>query len=171
MEINAESISRIISQVVAEQGACGGACTPSGAPIYQRTLSLGANGFLRDSIGERKKDPSGIIGIKTRSVELEAFSGRNDVYLKDITTLQEAPRMGCGIMELRDGASFDWTLSYDEYDIVLEGTLNINIDGRIIPGEVGDVIYIPKGSHIHFETPRYCKYVYTTYPADWQTQK
>lgn len=117
---------------------------------------------------ERQVDPSGIIGIKTSSVRLEPFEGREDVRLKDVTTLEEAPRMGCGIMELKDGASFAWTLTYDEYDIVLEGTLEIEIDGRIVSGGPGDVIYIPKGSRIHFQTPSYTKYVYTVYPANWQ---
>ncbi|MFR4978972.1 MAG: ethanolamine utilization protein EutQ, partial [Butyricicoccus sp.] len=60
------------------------------------------------------------------------------------------------------------TLTYDEYDVVLEGTLEIEIDGRIIKGDVGDIIYIPKGSHIHFQTPNHAKYVYTVFPADWQ---
>ena len=117
---------------------------------------------------QRQVDPSGIIGIKTDSVKLEPFEGRNDVKLKDITTLEEAPRMGCGVMELTDGASFEWTLTYDEYDIVLDGHLEIEIDGRVVKGGVGDVIYIPKGSHIHFQTPDHARYVYTVYPANWQ---
>ena len=117
---------------------------------------------------ERQGDPSGIIGIKTSTVPLQPFEGRNDVLLNDVTTLEEAPRMGCGVMELKDAASFEWTLTYDEYDIVLEGTLEIEIDGRIVSGGPGDIIYIPKGSHIHFQTPSYAKYVYTVYPANWQ---
>lgn len=117
---------------------------------------------------EKQVDPSGIIGIKTSTVPLEPFEGRSDVMLKDVTTLEEAPRMGCGIMELKDGTSFEWTLTYDEYDIVLEGNLEIEIDGRIVKGGVGDIIYIPKGSHIHFQTPDHAKYVYTVYPANWQ---
>lgn len=116
---------------------------------------------------QRQVDPSGVIGIKTSTVKLEPFEGRNDVKLKDVVTLEEAPRMGCGIMELSDGASFEWTLTYDEFDIVLEGHLEIEIDGRVVSGGVGDVIYIPKGSHIHFQTPDYTKYAYTVYPANW----
>jgi len=117
---------------------------------------------------QRQLDPSGIIGIKTSTVELEPFEGREDVKLKDVTSLEEAPRMGCGVMELLDGASFEWTLTYDEYDIVLEGNLEIEIDGRVVKGGPGDVIYIPKGSHIHFQTPDRAKYVYTVFPANWQ---
>jgi len=117
---------------------------------------------------QRQVDPSGIIGIKTGTVELEPFEGRSDVKLKDITTLEEAPRMGCGVMELTDGASFEWALTYDEYDIVLDGHLEIEIDGRVVRGNVGDVIYIPKGSHIHFQTPDHARYIYTVYPANWQ---
>lgn len=117
---------------------------------------------------EKHVDPSGVLSVKTNTVELEPFEGRSDVLLKDVTTLDEAPRMGCGIMELKDGASFEWTLTYDEYDIVLEGTLEIEIDGRIVSAGVGDIIYIPKDSHIHFRTPDHTKYVYTVYPANWQ---
>lgn len=133
------------------------------------TKVLQESGGLTAAPGfEKHVDPSGIIGIKTSTVPLQPFEGREDVRLNDVTTLEEAPRMGCGIMELKDGASFEWTLTYDEYDIVLEGALEIEIDGRIVSGGPGDIIYIPKGSHIHFQTPSYAKYVYTVYPANWQ---
>ena len=115
---------------------------------------------------EKQKDPSGIIGIKTSTVKCEPF-GQEGVTLKDVVTLEEAPRMGCGIMEL-DHTSFEWTLTYDEYDLVLEGNLEIEIDGRIVSGGPGDIIYIPKGSHIHFQTPDKTRYAYFVYPANWQ---
>ena len=116
---------------------------------------------------EKHIDPSGIIGIKTSTVKCEPFQ-QDGVKLKGVVTLEEAPRMGCGIMELKDAASFEWTLTYDEYDIVLEGTLEIEIDGRVVSAAPGEIIYIPKGSHIHFQTPDHAKYVYTVFPADWQ---
>lgn len=114
---------------------------------------------------EKVVDPSGIIGIKTSTVKCEPFE-QEGVYLKDVVSLEEAPRMGCGIMEL-DHTSFEWTLTYDEYDYVIDGTLEIEIDGRVITGNPGDIIYIPKGSHIHFQTPNKTRYAYTVYPANW----
>ena len=114
----------------------------------------------------KEKDPSGIIKIKTDTVKCERFQ-QDGVALKDVVTLEEAPRMGCGIMEL-DHTSFEWTLTYDEYDMVIDGTLEIEIDGRVLTGKPGDIIYIPRNSHIHFQTPSTARYAYFVYPADWQ---
>lgn len=115
----------------------------------------------------KEKDESGIIKIRPSTVKCEQFQGAEGVYLKDIVTLEEAPRMGAGIMEL-DHTSFEWTLTYDEYDYVIDGELEIEIDGRVIKGKAGDIIYIPKDSHIHFQTPTTARYAYFVYPADWQ---
>lgn len=115
---------------------------------------------------EKHVDPSGIIGIKTSTVKCEPFE-QDGVALKDLVTLEEAPRMGADVMEL-DHTSFEWTLTYDEYDMVIEGELEIEIDGRIVRGGPGDIIYIPKGSHIHFQTPTFTRYAYFVYPANWQ---
>ena len=115
---------------------------------------------------EKHVDPSGIIGIKTSTVKCEPFE-QDGVALKELVTLEEAPRMGAGVMEL-DHTSFEWTLTYDEYDMVIEGELEIEIDGRIVRGGPGDIIYIPKGRHIHFQTPTFTRYAYFVYPANWQ---
>ncbi|MCI5649483.1 MAG: ethanolamine utilization protein EutQ [Fusicatenibacter sp.] len=114
----------------------------------------------------KEKDPSGIIKIQTDTVKCEPFQQKG-VALKDVVTLEEAPRMGCGIMEL-DHTSFEWTLTYDEYDMVIDGILEIEIDGRVVSAKPGEIIYIPKNSHIHFQTPETARYAYFVYPADWQ---
>lgn len=143
MNINEKELKEIISRVVEE------------------TLKKCDNDFIKE------KDDSGIIKIKTDTVKCEPFNGADGVYLKDIVTLAEAPRMGAGVMEL-DNTSFEWTLTYDEYDYVIEGELEIEIDGSVVKGTVGDIIYIPAGSHIHFQTPTRARYAYFVYPANWQ---
>lgn len=130
--------------------------------VVRETLASKQEDFVK------VKDPSGILMVKTSTVKCEPFGGTKGVGLKDIVTLEEAPRMGAGIMEL-DHTSFEWTLTYDEYDMVIEGTLEIEIDGRVVIGQPGDIIYIPKGSHIHFQTPDKTRYAYFVYPADWQS--
>ncbi len=117
----------------------------------------------------KEKDVCGALAIKAGQVKTEAFEGRQDVRLMDLVTLDEAPRMGAGIMELLDRADFEWTLTYDEFDYVIDGTLEIVLDsGKVLRGEVGDVLYIPKNTHIHFRTPNQTRYAYFVYPANWQ---
>ncbi len=115
---------------------------------------------------EKHVDKSGIISIKTSTVKCERFE-QDGVALKDVVTLEEAPRMGAGIMEV-DNTAFEWTLTYDEFDYVIEGTLEIVIDGRVVTGHAGDIIYIPKNSHIQFRSRNgKARYFYTVYPANW----
>ncbi|WP_324822208.1 cupin domain-containing protein [Sinanaerobacter sp. ZZT-01] len=135
--------------------------------IVQKVLTQ-SQGNIKNEF-EKEADQSGILVVRTETVKTEAFEGRDDVKLKDIVTLEEAPRMGAGIMELFDGADFEWTLTYDEFDYVIDGTLEILIDGgRKITGKKGDIILIPKNSHISFSTPDYARYAYFVYPANWQ---
>ena len=37
-------------------------------------------------------------------------------------------------------------------------------------GRPGDVFYVPKGSSITFGTPSWAKFVYVTFPANWEEQ-
>lgn len=149
--IDERAVRRIVEKVVNEK---------LGENLCPGQVLETVDGFMK------VKDPSGIIKIAESTVECEPFE-QQGVALKDVTTLQEAPNMGCGIMELNN-TSFEWTLTYDEYDIVLDGTLEIEIDGRTLKAEPGEIIFIPKNSHIHFQTPNFARYVYVTYPADWQ---
>ena len=60
-----------------------------------------------------------------------------------------------------------WTLTYDEIDIVLEGELVITRGNEQVRGKTGDVIYIPKGSSITFGTPNWTRFVYVVFPVNW----
>lgn len=133
------------------------------AQVLQQTTGVCADGFVK------KVDPSGILMVQTSTVKCEPFEQKG-VSLKDVATLEEAPRMGCGVMELEPNTSFEWTLTYDEWDYVIDGQLDIEIDGRIVRGNKGDLILIPKGSHIHFQSTPGTRYVYFVYPANWSSQ-
>lgn len=127
-----------------------------------RELGQGGGEFAKE------KDPSGVLLVRTNTVRCEDFEGRRDVRVKDVTTLDEAPRIAAGVMEV-ERTSFPWTLSYDEFDVVLEGALEIRVGERTYTGHPGDIFYIPKGSSISFCSPDKARYVYVTYPADWQS--
>jgi len=122
--------------------------------------------------GEKHIDKSGILSVHLPAVKPEPFdTGKagDKVLLKDCVTLKESPRLGFGVMEMEHTA-FKWTLNYDEVDYVIEGTLEILIDGRKVVGNKGDAIMIPKGSTIQFSAPDFARFLYVVYPADWANQ-
>ena len=119
---------------------------------------------------EKNVDPSGITVVRGRSVALETFAAAGaskNVKLKDVVTASDRSPMGAGFMQWRREDSFAWTLDYDEVDLVLEGTLEITVDGRSVRAREGDVVFIPKGSKIVFGTPHRVRVFYVTYPAAW----
>ncbi len=117
----------------------------------------------------KKTDRSGVSVIKTETVHPGKFDTGKEgdrVYLKDVMTVEESPRLGCGVMEM-DTSTFDWTLKYDEVDYIIEGRLEIIIGDRKIVGEKGDIIFIPKNTSIKFSAPGHTRFLYVVYPANW----
>jgi ethanolamine utilization protein EutQ len=150
MEISRQAIEGIIREVVRE--------------------------VVREELGRnapaRRVDPSGVIAIDLDRVELEPFPfpiPAQRVRLADIVSLEESPRLGCGVMEL-DSESFQWTLKYDEIDYVVSGALDIVAQGRVIRVEAGQVVYIPKDTTISFAATGPVRFVYVCYPANWSQQ-
>ena len=121
-------------------------------------------------VGERIVGPNGLTVVRGESVTLAPFQGAGpdrDVRLADLITARDGSPMTAGIMSWAREDSFPWSLDYDEVDLVLEGVLQITIDGHTLEGRAGDVFFIPKGSKVLFGTPWRTKVFYVTYPADW----
>jgi ethanolamine utilization protein EutQ len=127
--------------------------------------------------GIRKESPPGnpnlppLKLVRMANVQVEPFlEGKNtpgtNVWLKDVVVTQDRSPMGAGYMSL-DKGEMQWTLTYDEIDIVLEGELVITRGSEQVRGKTGDVIYIPKGSSITFGTPNWTRFVYVVFPVNW----
>ena len=109
--------------------------------------------------------------VKMANVQVEPFlEGKTtpgtNVWLKDVVVTQDRSPIGAGYMSL-DKGEMEWTLTYDEIDIVLEGELVITRGSEQVRGKTGDVIYIPKGSSITFGTPNWTRFVYVVFPVNW----
>lgn len=116
---------------------------------------------------------SGVISVRTPEVKPKPFATGKDgdeVYLTDLFSLEESPRLGCGVMEM-NASCFDWVLNYDEIDYVIEGRLEIIVNGKKIVGEAGDTVLIPKNTAIQFSVPDFARFLYVTYPANWEEQQ
>ena len=105
----------------------------------------------------------------TEEHRMDTGNPRDRVWTRDLLTLEESPRLGCGLMVM-ERTTFPWTLNYDELDYVISGRLDILVGGQKVSAGPGEVIYIPKGSSIQFSVEEKARFLYFVYPANWQEQ-
>lgn len=151
--VSDEVVDQLILKAVEERkaGTAAGAVAPAPAFAAQR-IARGIKHVRSDSVA---------FGI------FEGAGAENQVGLTDVVTSQDGSPMAVGYMAW-ESCFFPWTLNYDEVDVVLEGELHIRSEGQTVVGRAGDVIFVPKGSAIEFGTPSRVRFIYVTYPADWQ---
>lgn len=134
-----------------------------------RKVLIEEMGGLEPPMEKHVDKKSGVLCVRGKSVKTKPFdTGKpgTKVFLTDVMTLEESPRLMAGIMEM-DESSFPWTLEYDEVDYIIEGVLEIKVGDEVVRGEKGDILFIPKGTSIIFDSPGKSKFLYVTYPADW----
>ena len=136
--------------------------------IVKEVLAQSMGAAIKKSF-EREYDPSGLKLIRGNTVPFERFETGNPnakVGLTDVVNTKESPNMGAGFMTI-EKSGFDWELCYEELEYVIEGTLDITINGNAYHGKAGDVFFIPKNSKINWSTSDFARFFYVTYPANW----
>ncbi len=93
-----------------------------------------------------------------------------DFRLRDVITMDDSASIAGGFMSFHKGRGIDWTLNYDEIEYIVEGRVEISYGGKTLIADVGDTIFIPKGSAIHWSTPTWVKIFYATFPSNWADQ-
>jgi ethanolamine utilization protein EutQ len=144
-----------------------------GVKMIRETES--ASGLRKDAVSSIQQNLPPLKVVRMANVQMEQFlEGRTtpgtNVWLKDVIVTQDRSPMGAGFMSL-DKGEMQWTLTYDEIDVVLEGELVITRGSEQVRGKTGDVIYIPKGSSITFGTPNWTRFVYVVFPVNWNESK
>ncbi|WP_101698713.1 cupin domain-containing protein [Clostridium minihomine] len=143
--------------------------------IYRALKSLMEKGLLQDvidAISGRKyaedRDNSGLKVVRGDSVKLDPFDTGNpngNVQYQELVSKEES-KMSAGFLVI-ENSRFDWNLTYEEIDYVIEGTLNVTINGKTYTAKAGDVLFVPSGSQVVWGSPDKARIFYTTYPANW----
>lgn len=113
-------------------------------------------------------DGSGLKVVRGNSVKMDVFdTGNKDakVYFQEIVNKDES-KMSAGFLTIED-SKFQWELTYEEIDYVIEGTVTIEINGNTYIANEGDILFVPKDSKVVWGSPNKAKIFYTTYPANW----
>lgn len=137
--------------------------------IVTSLLGSGGGGFAAPTVARR---PVKLSSYRDAPMSVFPYPGPPagmEVKTGDVVTGDDGAPMAAGYMTLTKG-DFPWTLTYDEIQIVLEGELRLGGDAGNKVGHPGDVFYVPKGSSITFGTPNWTKFIYVTFPAEWEDQ-
>jgi ethanolamine utilization protein EutQ len=170
MENNDDLMLKAAVRKVLEDILCTGGVDNAADSAHGNCGNCGAADAAGFAAGIRHFDKSGIACVSLPKIKTEHFDpapAGDYVQLKDVYTVGESPRLGLGVMEM-NRCDFEWTLTYDEIDYVIEGRLEIKVDDKVVAGaDAGETILIPKGSHIKFSAPGFVRFTYTVYPANW----
>ncbi|MGY3723859.1 transcriptional regulator [Granulicatella balaenopterae] len=115
-----------------------------------------------------KTNAKGIKAIKGDSVRMDVFDTGTpgaDVKFQELVS-QEESKVSAGFLEINKSA-FEWNLTYEEIDYVIDGTLEVTYNGETFTANAGDVLFVPKDTKVTWSSPNKAKVFYTTYPANW----
>jgi len=138
--------------------------------IYMVLKALMEKGMLNDIFKpyESESHGNGLKVVRGSSVKMDVFdTGDPSVkaYYQELINKEES-HMSAGFLVI-DHSEFEWELTYEEIDYVIEGTLTVTIDGKTYTAKAGDVLFVPSGSKVIWGSPDKARVFYATYPANW----
>ncbi len=138
--------------------------------IYMVLKTLMEKGMLNDILKpyESESHGNGLKVVRGSSVKMDVFdTGDPSVkaYYQELVSKEES-HISAGFLVI-DHSSFEWELTYEEIDYVIEGTLTVTIDGKTYTAKAGDVLFVPSGSKVIWSSPDKARIFYATYPANW----
>ncbi|MBS5823097.1 MAG: DUF861 domain-containing protein [Clostridium argentinense] len=117
---------------------------------------------------EAECDPNGLKVVRGNTVKMDVFDTGNPnakAYFQELVSKKES-KMSAGFLVI-ENSKFDWELTYEEIDYVIEGTLTVEINGKTYTAYPGDVLFVPAGSKVVWGSPDKARVFYATYPANW----
>ncbi|MEY8354190.1 cupin domain-containing protein [Lachnospiraceae bacterium 54-53] len=138
--------------------------------IYMVLKTLMEKGMLNDILKpyESESHKNGLKVVRGSSVKMDVFDTGDPsakAYYQELVSKDES-HISAGFLVI-DHSSFEWELTYEEIDYVIEGTLTVTIDGKTYTAKAGDVLFVPSGSRVVWGSPDKARVFYATYPANW----
>ena len=110
-----------------------------------------------------------VLHFKPQDAVLSSFAeGPGTATLGRLVDTDISSSMGAGIAEF-DECSVEWTVTYDEVIVVLEGEFRLRLADRVIVAGPGEIIWIPENTPLHYEGTK-AKVFFAVYPGDWASR-
>lgn len=149
---------------------CGSSQEIDSGRIYTVLKALMEKGLLEGIFKpfESESHKNGLKVVRGGTVKMDVFDTGNPqakAFFQELVSKAES-HISAGFLVI-DHSEFDWELTYEEIDYVIEGTLTVTIDGRKYTAHAGDVLFVPSGSKVVWGSPDKARIFYATYPANW----
>lgn len=128
------------------------------------------NGILEKFMCEQKylsETTKGLKIVRGSTVKMDKLDTGNPaddgkVYYQELISATDSSPMNAGFLTIED-CCFDWEVTIHEIYYVIEGSINVTIDGKVCTASAGDCLYAPKGAKVKFGSVGKVKVFYTTY--------
>lgn len=110
-------------------------------------------------------DCGGLKVVRGNTVKMDVFDTGNPdhkVFYQEIINANDGCSMNAGFITI-EGCTFDWETTCEELYHVVEGTLNVTVNGKVYTAHPGDSVFFPKGAKLAFGSPDKMKAFYATH--------
>lgn len=166
----AEALGVTFKEQAEPAAVCGSSQEIDSGRIYTVLKALMEKGLLEGIFKpfESESHKNGLKVVRGGTVKMDVFDTGNPqakAFFQELVSKEES-HISAGFLVI-DHSEFDWELTYEEIDYVIEGTLTVTIDGRKYTAHAGDVLFVPSGSKVVWGSPDKARIFYATYPANW----
>lgn len=140
--------------------------------IYNVLKTLMEKGMLQgmfDSSSDQpyvaERDNCGLKVVRGNSVKYEVLDTGNPadkVFYQEVINADDGCSMNAGFITI-ENCKFDWECACQELYHIVEGTLTVDVDGKVYTARPGDSVFFPKGAKVAFGSPDKMKAFYATY--------
>lgn len=112
-----------------------------------------------------ERDSNGLKVVRGNSVKYEVLDTGNPadkVFYQEIINADDGCSMNAGFITI-ETCNFEWECACQELYHIVEGTLTVNVDGKVYTANPGDSVFFPKGAKVIFGSPNKMKAFYATY--------
>jgi len=137
--------------------------------VFKAMMDKGLLNGLLDSFSNKPYiadvDCGGLKVVRGNTVKMDVFDTGNPdhkVFYQEIINANDGCSMNAGFITI-EGCTFDWETTCEELYHVVEGTLNVTVNGKVYTAHPGDSVFFPKGAKLAFGSPDKMKAFYATH--------
>lgn len=95
------------------------------------------------------------------------FEYGNQAQVAQLCGANDGSKLGVGLVRLTK-ADIPWTIKYDEFILVLEGTFTVRTNDENLVAAQNQAIWLPAGTKLTYQSDN-ALLLYAIHPTDWAT--